>query len=135
MTMDPSLPEGVKMLLRSLESPNNLPFSRELWAYSLPEHIAKVDDPVLVVIGKKDIQVDWKVDGKALEEATAGKATVSFAYPENANHVLKHEALPVGELTAQYVGANYNAPDARLDEETASTILGWLGRQGQFLPS
>src|SRR5579863_7083909 len=74
VTMDPSLPEGLKMVLRSLESPNNLPFSRELWAYSLPEHVAGIDDPMLVVIGKKDIQINWKVDGKALEDATAGKA-------------------------------------------------------------
>ncbi len=136
MTMDPSLPEGLKVLLRSLENPNNLPFARELWAYSLPEHIAEVDDPVLVVIGKKDIQVNWKVDGKALEDATAGKTTVSFAYPENANHVLKHEALPVEELTAQYVAAHYNVPDAKLDEEGANSILGWLGKQRQSpLPS
>ena len=135
MTMDPSLPEGLKMVLRSLENPNNLPFSRELWAYSLPERVAKAGDPVLVVIGKKDIQVNWKVDGKALEDATAGKTAVSFAYPENANHVLKHEALPIEELTAQYVGAHYNAPDAKLDEETASTILGWLCKRSQSSPS
>jgi pimeloyl-ACP methyl ester carboxylesterase len=134
MTMDPSLPEGLKMVLRSLENPNNAPFARELWAYSLPEHIAKVDDPVLVVIGKKDIQISWKVDGKALEDAMAGKTAVSFAYPENANHVLKHEALPIEELTAQYVGAHYNAPDAKLDEETADSIFGWLGKQGKPSP-
>jgi uncharacterized protein len=131
MTMDPSLPEGLKVLLRSLENSNNLPFSRELWAYNLPEHAAKVDDPVLVLIGKKDIQVNWRVDGKALEGAIAGKPAVSFAYPENANHVLKHEELPVEELTAQYVGAHYNAPDAKLDEETAGNIFGWLGKQSQ----
>jgi pimeloyl-ACP methyl ester carboxylesterase len=135
MTMDPSLPEGLKMVLRSLENPNNLPFSRELWAYNLPEHIVKIDDPVLVVIGKKDIQINWKVDGKALEDAMAGKTAVSFAYPENANHVLKHEALPIEELTAQYVGAHYNAPDAKLDQEAANSIFGWLGRQGQSSPS
>ena len=60
---------------------------------------------MLVVIGKKDIQINWKVDGKALEDATAEKADVSFVYPENANHVLKHEELPIEELSAQYVGA------------------------------
>ncbi|HUK84938.1 MAG TPA: hypothetical protein VLU95_03655 [Candidatus Acidoferrum sp.] len=56
--IDASLPEGIKMLLRSLESPANLPFSRELWTYKLSEFIAKIDDLTLVVIGKKDIQVD-----------------------------------------------------------------------------
>jgi uncharacterized protein len=128
---DPSLPEGMKLLLRALENPNNLPFARELWMYSLPEHVAKVDEPMLLVIGKKDLQIDWKVDGEALEEATAGKARVSFAYPENANHVLKHEETPKESLTAEYVGAHYNAPEARLDEEAADTISSWLTEQGR----
>ena len=131
MTMDPSLPEGLKMVLRSLENPNNLPFSRELWSYSLPEHAAKVDDPVLVLIGKKDIQINWRVDGKALEAAMVGKPDVSFAYPERANHVLKHEELPLEELTAQYVGAHYNAADAKLDEEAANDITGWLNERAK----
>ena len=73
MVIDASLPEGIKLLLRSLETPANLPFSRELWTYKLSEYIAKVNDPILVVIGKKDIQVDWKIDGKLLENATATK--------------------------------------------------------------
>ncbi|MGA2665179.1 MAG: alpha/beta hydrolase [Nitrososphaerales archaeon] len=131
MVVDPTLPEGLKLLLRSLESPNNLPFSRELWAYSLPEHLARIEEPTLVLIGKKDIQVNWMVDGKALEDATARRPRVSFVYPENANHVLKHEELPVEKLTAQYVGEHYNAPDARIDEEAVDAILGWLDGQGR----
>jgi hypothetical protein len=126
MVIDPSLPEGIKRVLQSLESPLNLPFARELWNYSLPDHIARVDEPVLVVIGKKDIQIDWKIDGGALEKAAAQRTAVSFAYPENANHVLKHEELPVDRLTAEYVGSHYNAPDAEIDEEAAGTIYGWL---------
>ena len=31
MNPDPALPEGVQMLLQSLETPANLPFARELW--------------------------------------------------------------------------------------------------------
>src|SRR6185437_5718989 len=31
MAPDPALPQGVQTLLQSLESPANLPFSRELW--------------------------------------------------------------------------------------------------------
>ena len=104
MLLDASLPEGIKLLLQSLENPANLPFSKELWTYNLPEHIIKVDEPILVVIGKKDIQVDWKIDGKLLENATAKKIGVSFVYPENANHLLKHEETPRERLTAQFVG-------------------------------
>jgi pimeloyl-ACP methyl ester carboxylesterase len=129
IVMDPSLPDGIRQLLRSLENPNNLPFTRELWNYSLPEYIASVDDPMLVVIGKKDIQIDWKIDGGALEAATAKKNAVSYAYPENANHVLKHEEMPLEKLTPEYVASHYNAPDAELDEETAGAIFSWLDRQ------
>ncbi len=129
MVIDPSLPEAIRPILRSLENPNNLPFSRELWAYNLPEYIAKVEEPVLVLIGKKDIQIDWLIDGGALERATAEKTAVSFVYPENANHVLKHEEIPKEKLTAQNVGLRYNASDAELDKEAANAIYNWLKAQ------
>jgi uncharacterized protein len=132
MVMDAPLPDGIKLLLRGLENPNNLPFARELWNYSLPEYIAGVDDPMLVVIGKKDIQIDWKIDGGALQAATAKKTAVSYAFPENANHVLKHEEMPLEKLTAEYVASHYNAPDAELDEETADAIFSWLDGQRQL---
>jgi len=126
VVLDPSLPEGLKRLILSLQSPNNLPFARELWNYSLSEYIAGVNEPMLVLIGKKDIQIDWKIDGRALERATVQKPAVSFAYPENANHVLKHEEMPFEKLTAEYVSMHYNAPDAELDEEAAKAIFNWL---------
>lgn len=91
---DASLPEGIRMVLLSLASPMNLPFSRELWMYNPVEYIGKVDVPLLVVIGKKDVQVDWQADGGALEAATAQNPAVSYVYPENANHVLKNENTP-----------------------------------------
>lgn len=131
MAIDASLPEAIKQLLLSLETPANLPFSKELWTYSLPEHIAKINAPILVVIGKKDIQVDWKIDGGILEEATANKNAVSFVYPENANHILKHEEVPREELTAQYVSLHYNAPDRELDREAEEAIFGWLKVQAR----
>ena len=127
--LDESLPKGVKDMLLAVTTPANQPFSRELWSYSLPEHLSRVNDPTLVVIGKKDIQVDWKVDGKALEAATANKGAVTFAYPEDANHVLKHEERQRHALDAEYVCSNYNAPSAQLDEEAAGLIFDWLVNQ------
>jgi pimeloyl-ACP methyl ester carboxylesterase len=126
VTVDPSLPDGMKTVLLSLDNPANLPFSRELWAYSLVDRVSKVNEPLLVVIGKKDIQVDWDANGKALEKATARNPGVSFVYPENANHVLKHEATPKEELTGQNVIVNYNAQSAELDEEAVNAIISWL---------
>jgi pimeloyl-ACP methyl ester carboxylesterase len=125
-----ALPEGnIKLVLLSLWNPANLPFSRELWNYSLAEHITKIDTPILVVIGKKDIQVNWQTDGQELEKATANKTNATFAYPENANHVLKHETKPLEEITAQYATLSYNAPDAKLDQEAADAISNWLKKQ------
>jgi uncharacterized protein len=126
MVLNPSFPDGLKRLILSLQSPNNLPFARELWNYNLSEYIAAVNDPMLVLIGKKDIQIDWKIDGRALERATAQKSVVSFAYPENANHVLKHEEMPFEKLTVEYVSLHYNAPDAELDKEATEAIFNWL---------
>lgn len=128
---DAVLPEGtIKMVVLSLYSPVSLPFSRELWSYSLPEQLAKVDVPVLVVIGKKDFQIDWKADGHELEKATAQKAAVSFIYPENANHVLKHETKPREELNAQTT-QRYNEPGIEIDEEATNTSYKWLKEQTQ----
>lgn len=131
MAVGVSLPEGIKLLLCSLENPANLPFSRELWTYRLPENLAKINDPILVVIGQKDIQVDWKIDGEILEVVTAHKNDVSFVYPENANHLLKHEAAPREALTAQYVTLHYNASNTELDGEAENAIIRWLKEKSQ----
>jgi hypothetical protein len=129
ITIDPALTESIRPLLRSLENPTNLPFSRELWAYNLPEPLAKVQEPFIVLIGKKDIQIDWKIDGGSLESATKQNPHAYFAYPENANHVLKHEELPREKLTPEHVGTHYNASDAVLDREAADRIVKWLNEQ------
>ena len=122
---DPSLPHGIQMLLQGLANPANLPFARELWTYNPSDFISKVSEQVLVMIGKKDIQVDWQIDGKALEEATVGKENVSFSYPENADHVLKYE-----EKSREKIPANatlrYNAEDRILDYEAIDAIIKWL---------
>jgi pimeloyl-ACP methyl ester carboxylesterase len=123
---DPALPEAVQMLIRSVEAPVNQPFSRELWSANAAAPLARVDAPVLVVIGKKDIQVDWRADGEPLQRAAAGRANVTFLFPEDCNHILKHEPRPRAELSPADVGARYNAPDERLDPQTLAAILDWL---------
>ena len=128
MTIDAALPDPLKMVLKSLETPANLPFSRELWTYRLADYLSEIDAPTLVLIGKKDIQVDWKIDGALLEKAATDKTNFSFVYPENANHVFKHEIKPRGEINAQWATISYNAADAVLDTEVLDAILGWLKR-------
>lgn len=46
----------------------NLPFARELWTADTAPLLGQVDVPVLVVIGKKDLQVDWQADGEPLRD-------------------------------------------------------------------
>jgi hypothetical protein len=78
------------------------------------------------VIEKKDIQVSWKDDGELLHRAAAGRADITFAFPDDANHVLKHEPHPPGELTAEALFAAYNADDAVLDADATATVIDWL---------
>ena len=123
---DPALPQGVQALIQALETPANLPFARELWMADAAPLLAQVDIPVLVIIGKKDIQVDWQADGEPLQRAAAGHANVTFLFPEDANHVLKHEPRPRSELTQPDALPRYNAPDTRLDPQAMASILAWL---------
>jgi fermentation-respiration switch protein FrsA (DUF1100 family) len=123
---DPALPEAFQMLLRSLETPANLPFARELWTADAATLLPQVDVPVLIVIGKKDLQVDWQADGEKLQQAVAGREQVSFLFPENANHVLKLELRPRSELDPAEVTASYNRPETHLDPQALAGILKWL---------
>ena len=126
MAPDPSLPPGVRALLDGLAAPANLPFARELWASDGAPLLARIDVPTLVIIGKKDIQVDWRADGEPLRHAAAANAHVSFLFPEDANHVLKHESRPRVELKPGQAVSNYNGGDAKLDPDATASIIEWL---------
>ena len=85
-----------------------------------------MDIPTLVIIGKKDLQVDWQDDGELLQRAAAGRADVTFLFPESANHVLKYEPKPRSELAQPEALPRYNAADARLDADAMASIVAWL---------
>ena len=122
---DPALPEGINDLFQGFNAPINLPFTRELFALDPSPLIGKVTVPTLVMIGKKDIQVDYLVDGSLLEAAAKGLSNVSFVYPENANHVLKYEPRPREALSGADA-LTYNASDRVLDPEAFKIIEDWL---------
>lgn len=123
---DPALPEGIQMLLKSLETPANLPFARELWTADASPLLMQVSVPVLVIIGKKDLQIDWQVDGEKLVQAAAGREKVTFLFPENTNHVLKEELRPRSELVPIEIAESYNGPDTRLDPQALASMQEWL---------
>ncbi|MBN2077305.1 MAG: hypothetical protein JW762_17295 [Dehalococcoidales bacterium] len=124
MKPDESLPEGIKLFLASLVNPANMPFTQEIWQKDITPDLKKIDVPVLVIIGKKDIQVNWEFDGGKLQTAAEGIDTVTFSFPENTNHVLKYEELPREEINL--TNPNYNGPDTILDTETLDIIINWL---------
>lgn len=122
---DPTLPPGLQALLQGLTTPVNLPFARELWTADASAWLAQVRVPVLVVIGKNDIQVDWQADGGPLRRAAADH-DATFVFSEHANHVLKHEPRPRSELSPAEAVSRYNALDASLDPDALGAIVGWL---------
>jgi pimeloyl-ACP methyl ester carboxylesterase len=127
MDPDPRLPEDVRLVLSSFETPANLPLARELWAEEATRTLAEVTIPTLVLIGGHDLQVDLHADGDPLQAATAGMPNVIFAFPPTANHVLKEDTRTAAEVIAT-PGNGYNADGARLDPEALNTILTWLHR-------
>jgi pimeloyl-ACP methyl ester carboxylesterase len=129
---DPSLPEGLRNLFASLTSPANRLFTQEFLAVDPAQLLRDVTEPLLIIIGKKDIQANWQADGQALEAALAGRNNANFAYPENANHVLKYEPQAREQLVPAEVAAGYNAADRQLDPNALEVIRDWLAMQARL---
>lgn len=123
---DPALPEGVKALFSSLEAPLNLPFARELWRADAASLVRDLAVPALVIIGKKDLQVDWQLDGEAFMRAQAGNPDLAVCLPDHADHLLKHEPKDRDRLVPPEVATSYNAAGRWLDPETLMVIQTWL---------
>ena len=124
MEPDEALPQSIKLFLSSLTNPVNMPFTQELWTADIVPQLKDIHIPVLVIIGKKDIQIDWQLDGANIQAAAEGQDNFSFYFPENANHVLKYEARARNEINP--ASPNYNSDDAVLDDETLEIIINWL---------
>jgi hypothetical protein len=114
------------MLILGLTHPGNQPFARELWVTDPAALLARVSAPVLIVIGKQDLQIDWRADGAIFEALATQHPNISIVYPELANHVLKHESRSRGQLSPGDAVAAYNAESAVLDAETVAAIIDWL---------
>jgi len=129
---DDTLPPPFRNLILSVTNPVNQPFAHELWVADPLALLAEVRAPVLIIIGKKDIQVDWQVDGALFEPIAKTHRNISLVYTENANHVLKYEPHERAQLTLADVMKTYSGDDTRLDTETVNTIVAWLNT-GHFL--
>jgi pimeloyl-ACP methyl ester carboxylesterase len=122
---DPAVPEGINTFFQGLYAPINLPFTREFFDIDASPLLSKIEAPTLVMIGKKDIQIDYLLDGGPLEAAAKGMNNITFSYPDNANHVLKNETRPREALTGADA-LTYNASDRVLDPDALKTIKDWL---------
>ena len=119
--LDPRLPDSVKMVLASFEAPANLPLARELWVESAADELPNVNIPTLVIIGQKDLQIDATADGDPLQQATAGKTNITFAFPTNANHVFKEDPRTPTEQAAS-PGEYYNQDGTHLDPQALDAV-------------
>jgi pimeloyl-ACP methyl ester carboxylesterase len=126
VTIDESLPETLRMVIGAVTEPHNLPFARELWVTDPIQLAASISVPLLVIIGKKDMQVDWQVDGSRWEALAKKHDNISLVYPDDANHVLKHEPRPREQLSPAEITNSYSAEDTVLDPQVVETITTWL---------
>ncbi len=129
--VDEGLPEMLRMVIGGVTAPQNLPFSRELWITDPTQLAAAIAVPILVIIGKKDVQVDWQADGSRWESLAKEHSNISIVYPDNANHVLKNEPRLREQLSPAEVTGSYSAEGTVLDTEVVETIMTWLNAYRQ----
>lgn len=127
--VDENLPEGLRQVVQGITQPINQPFARELWIFNPVARLDEVNVPVLIVLGKKDIQVDWQTDGSLFEAVAKKHDNITIAYLENANHVLKFEPKPRSQLTPADVMATYSSDEVMLDPDAVNGISSWLRAQ------
>jgi pimeloyl-ACP methyl ester carboxylesterase len=126
VSVDDSLPETLRMVIGAAMAPVNQPFSRELWVTDPIQLAATVTAPVLVIIGKKDAQVGWQVDGRRWDKLASERNNFTIVYPDDANHVLKREPRSLEQLSSTDIMDSYSAADTVLDLQVVETIMAWL---------
>ncbi len=124
--IDESLPEMLRMVITAATAPHNLPFARELCVTNPATLASQVTAPLLVLIGKKDAQVDWQADGSRWDALAKDHNNVTVVYPDDANHVLKHEPRPKEQLSPTEIMNSYSAEGTVLDPQVVETITSWL---------
>ena len=129
VTVDENLPEGLRQVIQGITQPANQPFARELWVFNPAVKLAEMTVPILIVLGKKDIQVDWQADGSIFEAVAKEHDNISIIYAENANHVMKLEPKPRAQLTPAEVMTTYSSDAVMLDPDPVGRIISWLQAQ------
>lgn len=104
-------------MLASLLRESIQPYLREYFSYTPTDEIAKLDIPILVIQGGRDIQTTVK-EGEALKAAAPAS---TYLFYQDMNHVLKQ----VDESDAQNYAA-YTDPDFPLAKNLATDLANWI---------
>src|SRR5580704_7755010 len=114
---------GLRMVLRSAMAPASATLARGLLRFDPLPVLAKLQLPIFIYNGKKDIQVDPAIDTEALAAAARRTTVVVFLAPD-ANHVLENE--PRAKADIKPTDAGYNKPDRVLDPASVDAISRWI---------
>lgn len=117
---------GLVSLVAILQQEDSRQFAAELLNWDPTEAIRRVDVPILVLNGLKDLQVDPERDARRLYEAAdQTNEQVELALVEHADHVLKHQSMDRDEIATQ-PSLTYNDPARVLDEAVLETLVRWV---------
>jgi pimeloyl-ACP methyl ester carboxylesterase len=112
---------GLQTILRGLTAPGVGALASSLLKYEPLGEIGKLEVPIFVFGGRKDIQVDPELDAKAI--AAANSRSTLFVAPD-ANHVLEHEDRAKADIKPAQ--ARYYEADRVLDQATVDAIAQWI---------
>jgi len=118
----------IRMIFTSLTAKPVAAIGRALVSFDPEAEAAKIEVPVLVLQGGKDIQVDLS-DAQRLVAALRGaKRDVTYHVSPDASHVLKHEPKPIPDLLADRaaVQATYSAAGIPIDADVVAAVTAWI---------
>ena len=123
----------MQMIFNNMMAKPVAAIGRALVSFEPAGEVAKIEVPVLVLQGGKDVQVDPVLDAERLVAALRGaKRDVTYHLSPDANHVLKHEPLSTAELRADLAAVQngYSAEGRTLDPDVVAALLGWIRAKG-----
>jgi pimeloyl-ACP methyl ester carboxylesterase len=121
----------MQALFSNMMAPPVAALGRALVSFEPAAEAAKIEVPVLVLQGGKDVQVDPTLDAQPLVAALkAAGRDVTYHLSPDANHVLKYEPLSPAELRADLVAVQtgYGAMGRDVDPDVVQAVAAWIGR-------